>query len=1043
MNSMASQQASCSALNAHPEEKLDLGALWLYERALAATSCGIVISDAHRPNNPIIYCNQAFLEITGYSRDEVIGRNCRFLQGPDTDQEAIEQIRQAIRVGQECEVVLKNYRKDGTFFWNSLTISPVRDANGCLTHFIGVQTDITRRKQAEETRQLMQFSIERSADAAFYIRPDGGFWYVNEAACRLLGYSREELLAMSIHDIDPEFDAEVWARHWQGVKQCGSFTLESQHQTIDKRVFPVEISFNYLEFNDEEYNCAFVRDISDRKLAEAALRKSEKQYRTLAKNFPNGAVLLFDRDLRYLIAEGVELATIGLSKESVEGKTLWEAFSPEVCEAFSPAYRAALAGETTTFEFAYANQFYLVYTVPVTNEDGEISAGMVMTQNITERKLAEKALQRSNALLKAQQEADLDGVLVIDEKGAIASYNQRFCEMWQMPESLLHSGDQKTVLNFVLPFIAQPQRVFSQMEYLEENPNLISRDEIPLHNGSVYERYSAPVNSPKGEFYGRIWSFRDITERKQTEQGLRQQATREQLLAGMNQRIRQTLNLNEVLNTAVAEVRQFLNCDRVVIYRFHPDWSGTIDVESVGEEWTPSLGTVIEDTCFKKNKASYYQQGRIRAFNDIYNAGLTPCHIALLEQFQVRASLVVPILQGENLWGLLIAYQCSGARQWKQSSIELLRQLSVQLGIAIQQAALFKQVADELTERKAAEAALRISETKLRKQATQLKKALQELKQAQIQLIQTEKMSSLGQLVAGVAHEINNPITFIYGNLGHADKYAHELLELVDLYTKHYPQPVREIEDLMEFIDFDFLVEDFPKLLSSMNMGVNRILQIVHSLKNFSRLDEAERKLVDIHEGIENSLLILQHRLKPRTFNIEVVKEYGNLPPVECYPGQLNQVFMNLLNNAIDALEKYGSAAGGDSVQQERNSSYNAIIKISTEVVDRSEAGALAGEPSQNSKSVVIRIADNGPGIPKEVKKRIFDPFFTTKSVGQGTGLGLSISYQIVVEKHGGQLRCISEPRKGTEFIVEIPIAPPDSSAKTTVFPNQVTEPES
>lgn len=1029
MNSTASQKASCSALDPHQEEKLDTGALWLYKRALAATSCGIVISDACQLNNPIIYCNPAFEKITGYSQEEAIGRNCRFLQGPDTDPKVIEKIRQSIREGQECQVVLKNYRKDGTSFWNDLTISPVRDASGCLTHFIGVQTDITQRKQAEEIRQLMEFSIERAADAAFYICPDAGFFYVNEAACQSLQYSREELLSMSLYDIDPGFPPEVWSLHWQEVKERGSLTLETEHRAKDGRVFPVEVTLNYLKFNDQEYNCAFARDISDRKQSEAALRKSEELYRTLAKNIPNGSVLLFDRELRYLIAEGGELATLGLAKESVEGKTLWTTFAPELCEAFEPAYRAALAGETRIFEFRFANRVYLVYILPVTNEDGAISAGMMMTQNITDIKQAQKDLQRSHTLLKAQQEAAIDGILVVDEKRAITSYNRRFCNMWNIPEQVWHTGDKEIVLNCMLPLVAQPQRVFSQMEYLDENPTLISREEMYLTDGRVFDCYSAPALSTSGEWYGRIWSFRDITERKQTEARLRQQAEREQLVSGINQRIRQSLNLDEVLNTAVAEVRQLLQCDRVTIYRFNPDWSGTVVVESVAQEWTPILGRNIQDYCFKKTKASLYQQGQIRAIEDIYNADLTECHIRLLEQFQVRANLVVPLQHGNKLWGLLIAHHCSETRRWQEAEVDLLRQLSVQLSVAIQQAALFKQLADELTERKAAEAALRQSKSALKKQATELKKALYELQQAQIQLIQTEKMSSLGQLVAGVAHEINNPITFIYGNISHADKYAHDLLELVQLYAKHYPQPVTEIEDLIEDIDYNFLVEDFPKLLNSMTMGVNRIRQIVLGLKNFSRLDEAEHKPVDIHEGIENTLLILQHRLKPEAANIQLIKEYGDVPPVACYPGQLNQVFMNLLNNAIDALENYSPkrlSKSGNTFSSEELKHYPRLIKISTEVVENSESKATSDELAQDYKNVVIRIADNGPGIPKELQKRIFDPFFTTKSVGEGTGLGLSISYQIVVEKHGGQLKCLSEQGKGTEFIVEIPLQLPD-----------------
>ncbi|MCA1991267.1 MAG: PAS domain S-box protein, partial [Coleofasciculus sp. S288] len=860
------------------------------------------------------------------------------------------------------------------------------------------------QKSEQRYRAVMDFA----SDAILLADARGNLVEVNQQAAELLGYSREELIHMNVVQIHPPEVLEAVHHHFGGiVLHNRGPSFETLVLRKDGTTVPVDITGSRVELDGEPMAQGIFRDIRDRKQAEAALQRSEELYRTLAKNIPNGVVLLFDRNLRYLIAEGIELATLGLSKELVEGKTLRDTFPPEICDVFEPAYRAALAGETKVFKFPFGSQIYLVYTLPVTDEDREISIGMVMARNITHREQAQKELQRSNALLKAQQEANLDGVLVIDEQGAIASYNRRFWEMWQIPEELMHSGDEKKVLNYVLPSIAQPQQIFQQIEHLDENPNLISRDEIPLHDGRFFERYSAPVLSLDGESYGRIWSFRDITERKQTEHRLRQQAIREQLLAGMNQRIRQSLNLDDVLNTAVAEVRQFLACDRTLIYRFNPDWSGTIVVESVGEEWMPILGMTIEDHCFKKTQAHLYQKGWIRVTPDIYKAELASCHIELLERFQVRANLVVPILQGNQLWGLLIAHQCSGTRQWQDSTVELLRQLSVQLSVAIQQAALFKQLADELTERKAAEAALRQSEAALKAQTIQLETTLQELQQTQLQLVQTEKMSSLGQLVAGVAHEINNPVSFISGNIVHADQYTRDLLELVELYSKHYPQPIPDIEDHYEAIDFDFIRQDFPKLFSSMKMGTHRIRQIVNSLKNFSRLDEAERKQVNIHEGIDNTLLILQHRLRPEASNIKLVKEYGNLPQVECYPGQLNQVFMNLLSNAIDALEKL-KVEGSSQINQQLASP---CIKIHTAVVDNGW--------------VVIRIADNGPGISEEIKARIFDPFFTTKPVGKGTGLGLSISYQIVVKKHNGQLRCLSEPGKGTEFIVEIPLQPP------------------
>jgi two-component system, NtrC family, sensor kinase len=268
------------------------------------------------------------------------------------------------------------------------------------------------------------------------------------------------------------------------------------------------------------------------------------------------------------------------------------------------------------------------------------------------------------------------------------------------------------------------------------------------------------------------------------------------------------------------------------------------------------------------------------------------------------------------------------------------------------------------------------------------------LRNTQIQLIQNEKMSSLGQLVAGIAHEINNPINFIYGNLIHANEYIEDLLNLMQCYQQYYPDPVPEIKAEIEARDLDFLSRDLPKLLDSMKVGANRIREIILSLRVFSRLDEFEMKTVDIHEGIDSSLMLLGYRLA----GIQVIKEYSNIPQVECYARELNQVFLNILNNAIDALiESVDSAKKND----------NPTIIIRTEATD---------------KQVLIRIADNGLGIPEELQKRIFDPFFTTKSIGMGTGLGLAVSFQIITQQHNGLLHCISLPVGGTEFEILIPL---------------------
>jgi signal transduction histidine kinase len=504
--------------------------------------------------------------------------------------------------------------------------------------------------------------------------------------------------------------------------------------------------------------------------------------------------------------------------------------------------------------------------------------------------------------------------------------------------------------------------------------------------------------------------------------------------------IRESLDLETIFQTTVTELRQLLYTDRVVILRFfsESDWEGEFVYEDAGEIWGSIIDTKVRDmpkglssrnftggyipqqdfTAYG-DFVSLYQQGEIRVISDIYQDIYQDCYVEMRDmpealsyayRFQIRACMTVPLLQGEKFWGLLCVHQCNAPREWLDSEIEFVRQIAGQLSIAIQQVEYSERIQIQAVQLATAVKRQRVLASRVNtirqsleqttRQKEKLNQTLKELQKTQTQLIQDAKMTGLGHLVAGIAHEINNPINFIYGNLSHVGDYTEHLMRLLNLYQKEFPETGQEIKALARKIDLNYIIEDLPMTLDSMQIGAERILQLIESLRTFSRLDHAEMKPVDIHEGIDSTLLILQHRLRatPASSTIEVVKKYGELPKIECYPAQLNQVFMNILGNAIDALE-----------DKSKNRQYeNPQIIIHTNVLD--------------TKTILISISDNGCGIPEEMRSQVFDPFFTTKEPGKGTGLGLSISYQIIVEKHGGKIEYFSKPGKSTGFWIEIPI---------------------
>ncbi|WP_293125744.1 PAS domain S-box protein [Okeania sp. SIO1I7] len=550
--------------------------------------------------------------------------------------------------------------------------------------------EITPDKQLQQQLELTQLATDNAADAIFWMTIDGQICYTNKQGCNFLGYSESELLELTIHDIDLELSVEVWQTHWQEVKNQNSLRLESNFLTKKGDILPVEINVNYLEFQGNEYQCAFVRNISQQNKINLHLREAKEQLQAVLNAVP-GLVSWVDADLRYI------------------------------------------------------------------------------------------------------------GV------------NQHLANAYNLP---------------IETFINQ------EVGFLQTSPEF---------NNFVYEFFAKP------------------------------------------------------------------------------DWNYAKEVK----------------TNVRGNTRTY---------------------------------LIV-------------------AQKYYRDEVSLPSAVFVGL---------------DITERLEMEASLRNSQKKFRQQAYQLEQTLQKLNSTTTQLIQKQKMSFLGQLITGVVHEVNNPINFISGNIAHAIKDVKDLLNLVDIYQQNYPRLLPEIED----IELDFIQEDLPKLLDSIMAGAERIGDVVSSLKQFSTAEEESIKAVDIHKGLDSTLLILQNQFQGKGGrpDISLMKNYGSLPKVECYPGQLNQVFMHILTNAIDSLEEKHEDLVTKNISHQP---FRPQILISTKVKDN---------------SVEIAITDNGYGMTEEISSRIFEPLFTTKHTEKNIGLGLSISQELIVEKHHGKLYCNSLAREGTEFIIEIPI---------------------
>ena len=464
------------------------------------------------------------------------------------------------------------------------------------------------------------------------------------------------------------------------------------------------------------------------------------------------------------------------------------------------------------------------------------------------------------------------------------------------------------------------------------------------------------------------------------------------------------------INRALAILGEATSVDRIYIFETHPH--SKTQEPAMSQRWEWAAAGVTPEIDNPELQDLMYREAFPRWYETLSEAhpivGLTenfpPSEREILVPQGILSILVVPITIQDQFWGFVGFDQCQVAHLWSEVELSTLWAIAGSFGGAI---ARHKAETSLHTLNASLEARVEERTRALRKANAELFSTLQTLQDTQSQLIHTEKMSSLGQLVAGIAHEINNPANFIQGNLSPAQRHVTDLMSLINAYREDYPVEPKRVSEELDYIDLEFIKEDFPALMNSIRSGSQRISDIVQSLRTFSRLNESELKSVDIHHGIESTLSLLQHRLtpepkQPNQCAIKVVKRYSaDAPLIECYPGSLNQVFMTLLLNAIEAIE--------------------AAMKKSDRNLTQGQIEIQTDKHIDNRLS--IRISDNGQGISKESINKIFDPFFTTKPVGQGTGLGLSIAHQIVVQQHNGALQCRSQPKKGTSFTIEIPLA--------------------
>ncbi|MEM9003480.1 MAG: PAS domain S-box protein [Cyanobacteria bacterium P01_F01_bin.86] len=932
--------------------------------------------------------NPSFTRILGYVREELQADPLIAFIHPD-DQATSAQMLARLVGGELFQTFENRWRcKNGDYRWFSWSVTPYSKSQ----IFYATARDITDRRQTEaalqESEKRFRDVTEAAGEYVWEISRDGIYTFLTEKAEGVKGHTVEALLGRSLVAIvHPEDKASLENVLQEASTYKHSFRAEHRTITATRQIVWEEISG--LPILDDNGDVIGFRgtglSITAKKQADASLRLFKQ-----AVESSSDALCITNADFETVYYNHA-FADLFEVQDIQEYDADWESSDalyadPRVAQIVFKTLQKGQRYASEVIMRSYRGQTIptLLRANTIRDETDTIVGSIRAYTDISERKTAEAQLQLQEEFLRSIYDGTAHRIFalnVMSNGKVIYSGHNRAAE-----EATGRSSDSIAGLTPIESLGAERGPIIQDIcqRCIKHKQSIIQEEHITLNGQESWVLTTFnPLQDHLGRVHRIIGTTFDITPIKQAEAKLKQQAKIAAFRAAIDSLLTRGEDIRSMLRGCCEIIVEHMEAAFARIWTL--DTAGAVlELQASSGLYTHINGNYARIPVGKFKIGLIAAEKKAHLTNDVqHDPRIGNPDWAKREGMVAFAGY--PLVVDNQLVGVVALF----ARH------PLSEKAFATLGL----------VADEMAlgiKRKQTEVQLQCSETQLRQQAMELQTTLQELQRAQSHLVQSEKMSSLGQLVAGVAHEINNPVNFIYGNLTYARNYAEDLLNLVKLYQTHYTNPHPDIAQEADAMELEFVMQDFPKLLNSMKVGSERIQSIVSSLRIFSRMDEAEMKAVDLHASIESTLMILQNRLKvgPDLTEIKVNREYADLPQVECYAGQLNQVFMNIISNAIDALTEIRTG--------QHPTKCEACITIQTQQTD--------------DHQVSIHIRDNGTGIPETIRDRLFDPFFTTKPIGKGTGMGLSISYQIITEKHGGRLTYQSEMNEGTTFKIKIPL---------------------